>query len=58
MTRVAAVVSHKKRAHKAVIRHVLRTLAPDEVAKTVAAPDDEMLFVFEKKALKDGRLEA
>ncbi|MEO5494069.1 MAG: polyphosphate kinase 2 [Sphingomonas sp.] len=48
---------HKKKAHKAVIQHVLRALAPDEVAKTVEAPDAEVLFPFEAKALKDGRLE-
>lgn len=54
---VCVRADHKKRAHKAVIRHVLRTLAAEEVAKTVPAPDDAVLFVFEKKALKDGRLE-
>ncbi|MEO5938298.1 MAG: polyphosphate kinase 2 [Sphingomonas sp.] len=47
----------KKKAHEAVIRHVLRVLAPQEVAKTIEAPDDEVLFPFEAKALKDGRLE-
>ena len=49
--------NHKKKAHKAVLRHVLRVLAPEEVAKTVEAPDAEVLFVYEKAALKDGRLE-
>lgn len=49
--------NHKKKAHKAVIRHVLRVLAPDEVAKTVEAPDADVLFPFEANALKDGRLE-
>lgn len=48
---------HKKKAHKAVIRHVLRMLAPDEVAKTVEAPDAGVLFAFEERALTDGRLE-
>jgi polyphosphate kinase 2 len=47
----------KKKAHEAVIRHVLRVLAPDEVAKTIEAPDEKVLFPFEAKALKDGRLE-
>jgi polyphosphate kinase 2 len=47
----------KKKAHEAVIRHVLRHLAPQEVAKTIEAPDSEVLFPFEAKALKDGRLE-
>ena len=48
---------HKKKAHQAVIRHVLRTLAPNEVAEAVALPDAEVLFPFEPSALKDGRLE-
>ncbi|MDQ2877637.1 MAG: polyphosphate kinase 2 [Pseudomonadota bacterium] len=48
---------HKKKAHKAVIRYVLRALAPDEVTKTVPAPDEDVLFAFEAKAFKDGRLE-
>ena len=48
---------HKKKAHKAVIRHVLRMLAPGEVAKTVPAPDKKVLFAYEAKALEDGRLE-
>lgn len=44
----------KKRAHEAVIRHVLRTLAPTcEVDK----PDPDVLFRFETAALTDGRLE-
>ena len=47
---------HKKPAHKAVIRYVLRTLAPEEVAKTVKAPDADVLFEYEKAAVKDGRL--
>ncbi|WP_375396270.1 polyphosphate kinase 2 [uncultured Sphingomonas sp.] len=49
--------NHKKKAHKAVLRHVLRVLAPDEVATPVGAPDADVLFVYEKAALKDGRLE-
>ena len=47
----------KKKAHKAVLRYVLRVLAPSEVAKTVPEPDAEVLFVYEKAALKEGRLE-
>ena len=54
---VCVRANHKKKAHKAVLRHVLRVLAPEEVAKTVEAPDAEVLFPFEAKALKDGRLE-
>ena len=54
---VCVRADHKKKAHKAVIRHVLRVLAPDEVAKTVHVPDAKVLFAFEAKALEDGRLE-
>ena len=48
---------HKKKAHTAVIRHVLNALAPDEIAKQVPAADDDYLFPFETAALTDGRLE-
>ncbi|MDB5677281.1 polyphosphate kinase 2 [Sphingomonas bacterium] len=54
---ICVKADHKKKAHKAVLRYVLRALAPDEVAKTVPEPDAEVLFVYEKAALKDGRLE-
>lgn len=54
---VCVRADHKKKAHKAVTRHVLRALAPDEVAKAIKAPDAEVLFPFEAKALEDGRLE-
>jgi polyphosphate kinase 2 len=47
---------HKKRARPAVIEHLLRTLAPADVAQDVAAPDPDLLFAFEPEALKDGRL--
>ncbi|HEX4694829.1 polyphosphate kinase 2 [Sphingomonas sp.] len=54
---ICVKADHKKKAHKAVLRHVLRVLAPDEVAKMVPESDAEVLFVFEANALKDGRLE-
>ncbi|MBN8815267.1 MAG: polyphosphate kinase 2 [Sphingomonas sp.] len=54
---VCVRADHKKKAHKATIRHILRTLAPNEVAKTVEVPDAEVLFPFEAKAVEDGRLE-
>ena len=47
----------KRKAHKAILRHVLRTLAPDKVGDGVKAPNEEVLFVFDAEALKDGRLE-
>ncbi len=47
---------HKKKAHRAVIRHLLRTLAPDRISDGVKAPSPKMLFPFETAALEDGRL--
>lgn len=47
----------KKKAHKAAIRHLLRTLGSAEVAKGVEAPDDKVLFGYEIAAISDGRLE-
>ncbi|NJR78845.1 polyphosphate kinase 2 [Sphingomonas corticis] len=47
---------NKKRARRNVIRHLLRTLAPAEVAAEVKAPKPEVLFPFEMAALEDGRL--
>ena len=40
-----------------VLRHLVRELAPKEIAKTVDAPDPKILFPFEIAALGDGRLE-
>jgi polyphosphate kinase len=48
---------HKKKAHKAVIRYLLRTLAPTDLAKDVPEPDPKVLFTYEAAALKDGRLQ-
>ena len=47
---------HKKRARRMMIRHLLRTLAPAEVAQGVKAPNPDTLFAFEAAALEDGRL--
>ena len=48
---------HKKRARLATIRHILHALAPPHIREHVAAPDPEVLYVFDEAALKDGRLE-
>ena len=48
---------HKPSARVAVIRHLVRTLAPKDIARTVDAPDPDVLFPFELSALTDGRLE-
>jgi polyphosphate kinase len=52
------VADHKKRARLNVIRHMLRELAPKEIAKDFERPDPNVLFTFEKKAIGDGRLAA
>ena len=37
----------KKHAHEAVIRHLLRTLANDEIARDVDPPDPHVLFAYD-----------
>ena len=48
---------HKKRARLAIISHLVKTLAPKDIARKVDAPDPDVLFPFEMAALEDGRLE-
>ena len=47
----------KKRARLSLIRHLVRTLAPAEIATTLEAPDPAVLFPFALAAISDGRLE-
>ena len=47
---------HKKAARLNIMRHLVKTLAPKDLAKSVAAPDPDILFPFEPTALEDGRL--
>jgi polyphosphate kinase 2 len=47
---------HKKKARLNVIRHLLQTLAPPELASEFAPPDPGILFPFEDLAVSDGRL--
>ena len=47
----------KKKAHKAVIRYLLRTLGTKGAEKDVEAPDAKVLFEYEPAACGDGRLE-
>ncbi len=47
----------KKIARVNIIRHLLRTLAPKDIAKSIDKPDPKVLFEFEPAALEDGRLE-
>ena len=48
----------KPRARIAVIRHLLRQVAPADIAHDVPAPDPDVLFTFEVAATTDGRLAA
>ena len=47
----------KKAARIAIMRHLLKVLAPKDIAKAVPKPDPKVLFEFELEALADGRLE-
>lgn len=47
----------KKAARLAVMRHLLKVLAPKEIAKPIEKPDPDVLYEFDIKALTDGRLE-
>jgi polyphosphate kinase 2 len=47
----------KKAARVAILRHLLKMLAPKDIAKAVPKPVPEVLFEFQVEALGDGRLE-
>jgi hypothetical protein len=47
----------KRQARSNIIRHLLKELAPHDIAKGVPAPSPDMVFPFEVAALTDGRLE-
>ena len=55
---VCVRADNKKKARVAVIRHLLRQVAPSEIAAEIKAPDPDVLFPFEVAATKDGRLAA
>jgi polyphosphate kinase len=48
----------KTRARRNIIRHILKTLAPPEIAADVPEPSPAVVYPFEVAALTDGRLEA
>ena len=48
---------HKKKAHLALLSHLVHTLAPKHIADEVDPPDPEVLFAFELTALEEGKLE-
>jgi polyphosphate kinase 2 len=47
---------HKKTARLNIMRHLLHTLAPGEIAAKVPQPEPKVLFAFEEAAITDGRL--
>ena len=47
---------HKKKAHLAMLSHLVSTLAPKEIGREVDPPDPDVLFPFEVAAIEDGRL--
>jgi polyphosphate kinase 2 len=47
----------KKAARLNIMRHLLKALAPRDVAKPIAKPDPEVLYTFDVAATDDGRLE-
>ena len=46
----------KKKAHKAVIRYLLRTLGAPDISDGIEPPDAKVLFGYEATAVEDGRL--
>lgn len=50
------VTDKKKVARLNIMRHVIRAIAPHEIAKGVAKPDPAVLSPFEIAAISDGRL--
>lgn len=50
------VTDDKQQARLNVMRHVVRTIAPKEIAKSVDKPDPGVLFQFEIGAIAEGRL--
>ncbi len=53
---VCVATDKKKKARLNVMRHLLHTLAPADIARTVDTPDPDVLFLFTPSAIQDGRL--
>ncbi|WP_430423839.1 polyphosphate kinase 2 [Phenylobacterium sp.] len=47
----------KSKARLNIMRHLLKQLAPPEIADAISPPDPDVVFPFEPAALTDGRLE-
>ncbi len=50
------VTDKKKVARLNVMRHIVRTIAPKDIAQDVAKPEKKVLFPFEIGAIAEGRL--
>lgn len=50
------VTDKKKKARINTMRHLLHTLAPPEIARTVDAPDPDVLFLFTPSVIQEERL--
>jgi len=48
---------HKKAARVAIIRHLVRSIAPVKIGGTIDPPNPDVLFEFDPRSIKDGRLE-
>lgn len=53
---VCVATDKKKKARINVLRHLVQTLAPPEIARTVDRPDPNVLFLFTPSAIQEGRL--
>jgi polyphosphate kinase 2 len=53
---ICVKANHKPRARLAIIRHILREIAPAHIAAPIDCPDPKILFTFEIAAIGDGRL--
>jgi polyphosphate kinase 2 len=53
---VCVRADHKKPARLAVMRHLVKEIAPADIASKIDGPDPDILFTFEKSAIEDGRL--
>ncbi|MHA6722703.1 polyphosphate kinase 2 [Sphingomonas sp. RS2018] len=50
---VCVATDDKPTARKAAIRHILRTVAPKEIAHDVKAPDPDVLFIYDPDTAKE-----
>jgi polyphosphate kinase 2 len=53
---VCVATDKKKKARLNVLRHLVQTLAPPEIARTVDRPDPDVLFLFTPSVIQEGRL--